>query len=448
MVWSGFYGQQYPGWSFRRLFPGSTFDYEREVGDPWLNSAVSNGIAFAQKVFPEAELRVTVKDADGADVPIPKHPMVELLRRPNDQYSGTHLWKATLLSWYVDGNAYWRVLRGAGGMGRPVQLWYVPHFRMRPHWPADGSQYIDYYQYLVDGKWYRLEVADVVHFRNGIDPYDERMGWSKLKAVLREVYTDNELSTFSAALLRNGGVPSLFIAPMAGASPMQPDQVTAFKGRYREEMTGDGRGGVFVSNMPVEPKPIGFSPADLNADTLGQRGELRIAGAFGFPAALLQFQAGLEQARNKANYEELRKVAYRQGIIPCQSDMADELDLQLLPQLTDHAAERVTWDYTNVKEMQEDVDSVHGRARDDYKSGIVRRSEARAMIGLKSDAEDEVYYTELVPQAPPDDFAEERHEDEAEEGDEGPMNAPRPGDQEPDDDGPDEDEDDDEEGDS
>ena len=67
--------------------------------------------------------------------------------------------------------------------------------------------------YRVNGKTYVLSKDDIIHYRDGIDPENDRFGLSGLSAVLREVFTDNEAATYSAAILRNMGVPSIIVTP-------------------------------------------------------------------------------------------------------------------------------------------------------------------------------------------------------------------------------------------
>ena len=111
----------------------------------------------------------------------------------------------------LDGNAYWRKVRN--GYGKVVQLWWVPSWMIKPVRPNDGSAFLSHYEYRVNNQVFRLDPVDIVHFRDGVDPSDDLRGLSRLKAVLREVCTDNECATFSAAIMRNFGVPGVIISP-------------------------------------------------------------------------------------------------------------------------------------------------------------------------------------------------------------------------------------------
>ena len=56
--------------------------------------------------------------------------MLDLLENPNPYYSGIALWQGTLLSYTINGNAYWLKIRN--GIGRVMELWWVPHWMMDP----------------------------------------------------------------------------------------------------------------------------------------------------------------------------------------------------------------------------------------------------------------------------------------------------------------------------
>jgi phage portal protein BeeE len=192
--------------------PGSSYDYERAAGDLWANSIVAASCKWAARTFPEASFRVERRRGAGWEAD-DSHDLPKLVDRPNMHYSGRTLWAATLLSMMVDGNAYWLKVRSMSG--NVVELWYLPHFLVEPRWPRDGSEFISVYEYKSGGsggsQW--LDPADVVHFRDGLDPNNTRKGLSPLAAQIREVCVDNEAATFSAAILRNSGIVGATITP-------------------------------------------------------------------------------------------------------------------------------------------------------------------------------------------------------------------------------------------
>ena len=112
--------------------PGSQLDVEELAGDVLLNGAVAICLGWMADNFPEPHLRVTRGTRDGQPDPVFDHPLPRLIADPNPHYDGDALWAATVMSYAAHGNAYWLKVRDAEGYGRPVELWYLPHWQVTP----------------------------------------------------------------------------------------------------------------------------------------------------------------------------------------------------------------------------------------------------------------------------------------------------------------------------
>lgn len=378
-----------------RFMPRTRFDYAREIGDGMSSSLIMAPILWMARTFPEAPIQVL----DGEDVEVERHPMVQLLRRPNKFYSGITLWMATLISWVLDGNAYWIKVRNQ--MGGVIELWYVPHWLMKPI--GNETEFVSYYRYEVDGQMMRLDPSDVVHLRYGLDPRNPRKGLSPLGTLFREIFTDEEASNFSASLLRNVGVPGLIVSP-EGDAPSE-DDVEATKDYIKEQFGGDRRGEPLVFGGPTKVQQFGFSPEQMDVKTLRRIPEERVTAAIGLPAIVVGFGAGLERS-TFANYAEAREAAYEQCIIPTQRHMAEEIRHQLLPDFEDQLGDlEVAFDLSKVRVLQEDRNKEAARVGTLYTRGVITRGEARKAIGEESSDADEVFVvsttTQLTPASEP-----------------------------------------------
>lgn len=288
---------QFPtNWQY--YLPGTERDWGADTGDLWANSAVMVCLSVIQRTFPEARLRVVSEGDDGKEKPIPRHALARLVRQPNPFWSGAHLWKATLLDYSVDGNAYW--IKARNGASRAVELWYAPAGTIEPQWPADGSEFISHYIYqpdLAKPTRVRLEVADVVHFRNGIDPNNPRKGYAPIRTAMREIATDNEANTYTAAILKNMGVVGVLLVPAPDVT-VTPETSAQLKALWRQQFTGDRRGEPMVPTFPVKPEKVGMTPEEMVLDRIRQLPEARIAALLGVPAML----AGLSVGENQRTY--------------------------------------------------------------------------------------------------------------------------------------------------
>ncbi len=372
--------------------PRSLRNYKRDVGDGFSNSIVCSAVYWIMRTFPEADITIARRDADKTLQPEPDHELVALIDRPNHAYSGTLMWMATVADFNVHGNAYWMKVRS--GSGKLLQLWYVPQSLVEPH--AHPDDFIDYYEYHVGtGPVVRVDPKDIVHFRYGIDPRNVRKGMSPLASLLREIFTDDEASNFSASLLTNMGVPGVIIAPESFTGSGQELQADAesVKQEFTARFGGDRRGEPMVMTAPTKVTTLSWSPASMDLKALRRLPEERVAAVIGIPAMVLGLGAGLDRS-TFSNYAEAREAAYENNIIPSQRLLGEELRLQLLPDFEDEEELKrtfVKFDNSNVRALQDDQVKVTTRARMGVGGGIMTVAEGRELMGLPTDETHDVY---------------------------------------------------------
>ncbi|MEC9343575.1 MAG: phage portal protein, partial [Pseudomonadota bacterium] len=367
-------------------------NYKKEVGDGIDSSVVLAPVQWIQRAVPEARPRVVIRNRDGETEERPDHKLTALIRRPNPFFGDVHLWAATVLSWLVDGNAYWLKVRNA--MGVPVELWWVPHWSMEPAWPRDGSAFISHYEYRPGGGIapVRVEVEDVVHFRNGVDPRNPRKGLSPLHGALREIFMDLEASNFVASLLKNMGVPGVVISPDGGVQP-GPDDVEAVKQWFGKAFGGDKRGEPLVMGGATKVEQFGFNPQQMDLSVIRDVAEERVCASLGIPAAVVGFGAGLQATKVGATMSEMRKLAWTNGVLPLLVVFADEIERSLLPDFTtgSGAGEVFEFDVSDVQAMQDDLDKLWTRVNTGVVGGWAMVSEAREAVGLDVDDSHRIY---------------------------------------------------------
>lgn len=370
-------------------------DYRQEVGDLTQSSLVMSAVGWTGRALPQAVFRVYDLRGDKPQ-PLPKHPLYNRLRRPNPYFSGSTVWKATALSWILSGNAYW--LKARSGAGRVRELWWLPHWLVTPRRDTP-EDFVSYYEYRVDGVPFRLEPEDVVHFRDGVDPSDDMRGISPVRSLLREIFTDNEYSQYSALLAKNAGVPPFGVVPKT--APGTRVDYRGIKEELVRRTSGDERGKPAVFTSDVEIVKFGFSPEEMDLAMLRRVPEERLAGVIGIPSIVLGFGSGLERG-TFSNFEQAVEMAYEGFLVPLWDYFADEMTAQVLPDYDgqprgDELSREVRADTTKVRALQEDQNELFTRLDSSFQSGWLKRSEARAMAGLEVDeGEDDVYYFDVV----------------------------------------------------
>lgn len=375
------------------------YDYRHSTGDGRGNAIVMACILWMCRTLPESPLRAQLRKNEGWEY-ADEQEIEALVQRPNPFYSGELLWWGTLGDWMATGNAYWRKVMSAAG--RVVELWWIPSTMLEPRWPESGEVFISHYDYTVDGRIERIEPADIVHFRYGLDPANVRKGLSPLGSLLREVFTDDEAANFSASLLRNLGVPGVIIAP-AEDMKLSPEEGEQVKGQFETRFGGDNRGRALVMSKRVTTTVLSFSPQQMDLKVLRRLPEERVSAIFGTPAVVVGLGAGLDRS-TFANFAEAREAAYESNILPSQRLLSADLNVQLVPDFGDPTKLRLAFDNSGVRVLQEDEDKKHARAREDLKAGLITRAQALSMVGMDADKDADVLYVPIsvTPTAPAD----------------------------------------------
>ncbi len=397
----GFGGQSWYGgsgwaWPMRQI---GERDYRLSVGngeDSSIVAACVNWVANQATQAMPAVRRYTKSDTLGSYVR--DHPAAQLARHPTFDiatgqsfYPWEALIKATITALVVDGNAYWLKVRSKSG--RVVQLWFVPSWMMIPRWPLDGTTYISHYDYVPSASTERLPLqpTEVVHFRDGIDPNNTRLGVSALKTLLREIFTDEEAARWTASLLKNQGVPGIVVSPGVGGGIPGAEDVKEIKARFMADFTGDHRGEPIVMSGPTTVEQYGFNPTEMNLGDLRDVPEERISAVIGVPAAVAGLGTGLKTAKVGATMGELVDLGWMNGVIPRHKIIAGTTTEQLLPDFDMGFDDVFEFDTTRVPIMATYHKAQAEIHQQNYRWGIEQRGEARRSLALPSGPEDEIY---------------------------------------------------------
>ena len=361
------------------------------------SSVLMATLFWLMRAAPEAQLMV-LEQPRGSEkpTPIPRHPLVTLVGRPNDYYAGEAMWMATMLMWGIFGNAYWHIVASRGG--EPRELWWVPSWQMVPE--GSTREFISHYRYMPPGApAVNLPRDEVLHFRHGLDPENPRLGLSPIASVLREIWTDTEATEWVAALLRNMAVPGLLVTPK-GDSSISPDEVERLKRYITSRFTGEHRGEPMALGAPTDVQKIAHNPSEMDMTTVHNTAEERVSAVLGVPAAVVGFGTGLENSKVGATMREFVGLAWSNGLIPPQRVMASELERTLLPRYEQRLDRfSVGFDYSRVAALQEDEGTKLQRYDMGVRGGWVKVSEARAAMSLPTSPDDEIYLRPTSVQA-------------------------------------------------
>lgn len=374
-------------------FAGSNLDYAQLVGDLSQSSLVMSGVRWLGNVLPGAPL--TVKESTGSkgkSQVVSNHPLVKRWRRPNKYYSGSTMLKGFAYSWILNGNAYFLKVWNKAAT-QVVELWWEPHFSIKPRWVNDGqgayifregddsNAFINYYELDRNGSKFRIEVSDVIHFRDGFDPLNNRLGLSRIGAILREVYGDGEAANYAARLAGGSGVPP-FVMTIDKELETQQEDIDGIERRLIRKTSGDRKGEPMVV-VGAKVEKLGTDPDKMDLRGGHRFAEERYSAVTGIPAVALELGAGHEHSIYN-NVKQADERAYEACLLPLYTHLEEELNVQLLEDFEGEDSDRYCrFDLSGIRALQEDEDAKHTRVWGDFKSNIIDMAEARSQLGLE-----------------------------------------------------------------
>jgi HK97 family phage portal protein len=320
----------------------------------------------------EAPLRV-YPDSDGGGEPNDRHPLRELIRRPNPILSEFELWELTDIYLELAGNAPWWVVRDR--LGRPVELWPIrpDMLRVIPH-PNPQIHHTFAIQY--DGESEPIPVGrDIIHFKYP-NPGNEYLGMAPLQAALRATALDNEATSFVKAFLQNDATPATVIKT---AQAVDEAAAETLKRKWKESFTGSKRGEPAVLQVGMEVEKLGFSLREMEFPDLRTIAETRITMAFHVPAILVGAKAGLDRS-TFSNAEEARKSFWEQTIMPLQRRLGDRLFHFMQGEFPGVGS--VHFDNSDVVALREAQKDKWDRATQAFRAGGITRNQYLRELGL------------------------------------------------------------------
>jgi HK97 family phage portal protein len=387
--------------------------------DPHLSSLVAAGVTWLANTLPEPDLLVkkNFRRKRGGkkreDDIIERHPFYQLLEEPNPEDTGSDLWKCFAYSWIIKGNVYFIKFRNA--FGQVVRLEYEPHFKIRARWfndkqgeyiPAERSQSIasvprddspnlkiNYFEVNRDGRWYRLEPADVIHFKDGKDPFNTRYGLSRIQTMFREIYGDSAVASYAADLLGGNGIIPYVVGIDDKDGVLSQEDLNNIKAKIIEQTTGQNAGKGLVLSARASFNRTGLTPSELDLRGARSMSQDVFSQVTGIPQIVLNFSSGMERSIYN-NMSEADRRAVTSYLCPIWWHRDQVLTRQLLRDMDTDESHFIESDLSEVAALQEDQDSLWTRLGKAYQDGWLMRSEVRTEAGYEAnpDGADDVYF--------------------------------------------------------
>jgi len=404
---SGWIGQSQSGapiWPWR--FANSRIDYSAEVGDLRLSSLVMSGVGWVERNLNSARLQVVEIGSDRKETEVEDSPLIDLWNEPNEYYDSSTLLDGIALSWLTFATAYILKIRtGSGDLmstaGRVRELWWEPHWSIRPRWPQNGTEFISYYEIYRNGQYVKVHPDNVIAIRYGID-MDTRCGMSRMSCLLREFYTDQQASGLMAVLLRNGLVPPLVVSLGDSNTPFT-GSTSAIKEELVRKMTGDSAGEPLVISGRARAEKLGYDYSGFGFREIRKVPQELFCSVMGISPISLNWTG--ETRDTFDNVRQYLANDYRSYIVPLHSRIARALKKNLLGEFGFTDDLEVRWDYSQTPPMQRDKAADSKIATEQWQANGITRGEYREAIGYKPDpVRDDVFFADVSAAGSPFDL--------------------------------------------
>lgn len=287
------------------------------------NGFLGNPIGFrAVKLVAEAAAALPLICQD-SERRYDRHPVMELINRPNDQAGRAEFLEAVYGYLMLNGNAYLEAVPSEQAV--PSELHILRADRMSVIPGGDGWPIA--YEYTVSGRSHRFDmrgpVKPICHLKN-FHPMDDHYGLSPLQSAATALDVHSAASSWSKALLDNAARPSgaIVFKGNEGHGSLSPDQYDRLVLEIEQNHQGARNAGrPMLLEGGLDWKPMGFSPSDMEFQKTKDAAAREISTAFGIPPMLL----GIPGDATYANYQEANRAFYRLTVLPLAAKVLADL---------------------------------------------------------------------------------------------------------------------------
>lgn len=320
------------------------------------------------------------------DKRVDSHPLLDLLKRPNEAQSFDDFISELIISDRIFGEQFIM----ATSEKKPKELWlYDPQEMEVEKSKVRGLP--DGYRQKAGGKVVQTFTPEEMLMRKRHNPADCWRGQSPLMAVGKQGDTFNEGAKWNYGLLRNSAAPS-GVLTFKGAVPA-PEVASKVVQTFKNLFSGSNRAGE-VAMLGDEAKwvPLSHSPKDMDFSTTMDKASKYIASTLGVPLPLVD-----NDASTFNNLEQAKERLYTDTIIPLVSEAITSFNQWLCPKFDDGLELRLNMD--SIPALEGLRSRRYQRAIDGYNAGLITLEEARELMGYGAEPDGDLRpFTVPVPQ--------------------------------------------------
>lgn len=297
-------------------------------------------ISFLARNIAQLPIHVYRRRSDTDRERLVDHALAVLLGRPNPSTTRYRLIDSLIHDLGIFDNAYWLKTRDARS-GNAIGVLRVPPQIVK----VEGdSSVTGATGYTVTGtrNLKRTFPADqFVHFR-GHNPTDARMGASPVETLRRILAEEYMAAAYREQLWRNGARFGGYLRRPPDAPAWSPQARSRFRAEWQSQYVGEGpnAGGTPILEDGMEwVSGAGMTPEQAQYLEARKLTREEVAAAYHIPLPMV----GILDHATFSNITEQHKQLYQDTLGPWLAMLAEEIELQLLPDLPDPEGVYVEW---------------------------------------------------------------------------------------------------------
>lgn len=274
--------------------------------------------------------------------------ILEVLQNPNPMES----WSSFITNYIgfgkLTGNRYIYGAKDGGGKIREMFILPSQHMEIISGGRFDPIK--GYNLEVSDGSMVDFTNEEICHIKDFNPNFDfsgsHLYGQSPLEAAFRVLETNNETINTAKKQLQNQAARGLLVAKeMDGIDEAQAKQLDNALIRKMK----DNRGGVAMTNQPMEWINFGLSPADMELINQANATVKELCNVFGVPVVLMNNT----ESSSYNNIKEAKSFLFQNAVNPEMVRLRDELNKWFVPAYGENLY--LDFDFTVIPELQEDV---------------------------------------------------------------------------------------------
>ena len=326
--------------------------------------------------------------SDGSIEEITEHPLLDLLRQPEDSTNDgglsayDHRWLIQCLLETV-GVAYLYIAE-RNEFGQPSRLQLLRSQLVRPIPDPTGKRYILRYEYGAA----KIDPKDIIRFALP-DPANPHYSvLSPMRAAIEKIRLVRGGDAFTTALLENGGYPAGIWSPKGDSEGGGVGDIVArrMQSEFRRAFSMSNAGRIFVAEAPGQLQPLTFKPAEIIDIDRAKELVGEIADCFDVPRTKIFRNTSNRASGDSGDTDHARDA----GISRC-SRFEEVLNGQVVPLFDDSGRLFVAFD----SPVKDDRTMILEEAKTGASMGLTTIDEGRMALGMDP-LEDDLGKSRLV----------------------------------------------------